>query len=240
MADYLGSNSGSLGSRKQNEKFEGSAAESGRIAAAKVAREAAAKQINRQKLTDLKRLYEHNRVQLQEKNSEVARFTRDIFHLDSEVRQIKAAFEATENQEKDSEIRAQNFEKQIQDKQADTLRKKKDLELKEREEKEMEIKMAELQRKLSEAKRFVAETEQKLKNNELEMRHLEGTKGKHTKDVSRNSSLKAVKQKEVDTKIREEDALKLRKQRDEIEIARLAAENRKLDENIKTLDRLAK
>jgi chromosome segregation ATPase len=240
MADFLGGNSNTASGRNHDVNYGAANSESERIKAAQVARKKSEKMRADQKLSEARRLHEHNRLELLAKNNEIRRLTQEIFHADSEIRQIESGLKIFAGKESESGIRVHNFESQLRDKQTEAVKMRKGLEDKRREEVELEAKLVKLQRELAEVRKFMTETDRGLKALDLEVRHIEGAMHKHQSETAHTESEEAYKKKEIDNKKKAMYALEQKKQRQEAEIVRLVNENKSLESQIQSLEQLAK
>lgn len=227
---------GSASETKQKLGFDAGASERERLKAATIARVRNEKERAKMQLTQLQRQFEHNRLEVISKNTEVRRLESEIFRSETEIRGLEQSFNSYDAKDTASNLRKADMQKRLHNEQALIIQKKKEVEDKKREEIKVQAQMAELQRQLAELRRDIQEGEQKQKESDLEAHHLEGAIQRDVGELQHVASDRSYKQKEVDNKKKVLLALEQKKKNAANEITRLTTENKKLEAEIRALE----
>lgn len=236
MHGKSGGGGGSASDVKQKLGFDAGASERERLKAATAARVRNEKERAKMQLMQLQRQFEHNRLEVISKNTEVRRLESDIFRSETEIRGLEQAFHSFDTKDTASNLRKADLQKKLHNEQAIIIEKKKELEEKKREEVKVQAQMADLQRHLAELRRGIQEGEQKQKEADLESHHLEGAIQRDVGEVQHTASDRAYKEKEVENKKKVLLAIEQKKKNAANEITRLTTENKKLESEIRILE----
>ena len=207
-----------------------------RIQAAQEQKKRFEKEKAKQSLAEAKRKYDHDRMEVSHRETELRRLNIEIAKSEKDIQEITGALKLTDKKEHDIKVRSSEQEIQIKDLEKEIAHLKLESDKKSHEVRTLELELQKLQQKLIEAKREVSEYGARIQSIGLQIRQIDGLVHKSKVDTERARSEKMYKEKDIENKTRMLNVLRSKKDHEATEINRLKSEMQNLEREIKDLE----
>ncbi len=232
-----GNNYGSFGARKQSMNTgAGASSESLLVKRMAEQRKRAEREKNKQQLNDLQRKFDHNKIEISRKETDIRRLNTEVAHADRDLEIITADMMALDEKEHDMKVKRSDSSVHVDELERKVILYRKEADEIARRIEHTQNELTALQRELVEQKRQAYEAGLKIQKTQLEIKQDESTESKVELDANRANSEKKRKAIEMENKKRAADMLKLRRDNEAIESKRLKDENTRLETEIHSVE----